>query len=229
MYRTLYVPGQGGAETDDDDDDKDEEEEPAAVNEKDDEPVDGGDAAAKYNKQTNGTNKGAPGKNAKYYVKNPPYFCVGLSRDFKKMTCMSDVEAAMEELGIDADDVAAAAEEVAKAADASEAVAAAQEAAATVAAAQETVAAGQEQATGDTPLMDNAMDMKDGVDEAKGQADGKKIDSALGEVGGKSGKLAGYKRVLDDCVDMQFGEKFTTAQKTGALLTVLWEMKVHQM
>lgn len=51
-----------------------------------------------------------------------------------------------------------------------------------------------------------------------------------GEAGSKVDKsedprLKNYKTVLDDSKDMQFGSTFTTAQKAGAVLVWLWEVK----
>ena len=45
----------------------------------------------------------------------------------------------------------------------------------------------------------------------------------------KGGKLKGWKKSLDDVFDIQYGENFTTSQKAGALLAVLWEYKKEQL
>ena len=62
----------------------------------------------------------------------------------------------------------------------------------------------------------------------KDAAEGKHIVVA-GKDAGMTKLLKNYKKVKDECDDIQFGETFTTAQKAGALLYILWEDKRHQM
>ena len=232
IYRTLYIPGQGGEEVDADEVlAEDEIEKPSPAEEKD-EPIEGGDYS-KYNKQCKGPNVGQPGVPIKYYVKKPPYFCVGCKRELLKLTCLSNVADAAEDLQEMADaagiDLAAAADAAAEHAD-PEAAAQARGAAARAREAQAQLQELTPSSTGGgggNKMADAVNAEVNDVMAIKGAAQDKYITVA-GKDAGMTKLLKGYKKVKDDCEDIQYGETFTTAQKAGALLYILWEMKNHQ-
>ena len=59
-------------------------------------------------------------------------------------------------------------------------------------------------------------------------AQGVMIGDPLQKKAGTDAKLKDYKKVKEEATDIQLGEGFTTSQKWGALLYVLYEMKQHQ-
>ena len=59
-------------------------------------------------------------------------------------------------------------------------------------------------------------------------AQGVMIGDPLQKKAGTDAKLKDYKKVKEEAMDIQLGEGFTTSQKWGSLLFVLYEMKEHQ-
>ena len=54
------------------------------------------------------------------------------------------------------------------------------------------------------------------------------IGDPLAKKAGTDAQMKDYKKVKDEAMDIQLGEGFTTSQKWGSLLFVLYEMKEHQ-
>ena len=239
MYRTLYVPDQDEIEGDEDpvageeqdlDDTTDDDPEAVAVDatvvaqpggKKGPKPYE------KYNKQTKGEKKGQPGELVKMYVKKPPFFCVGFCRYVKTMTCMVDL-GPMGDLadmaGVDLTDVAGEVAEAASGVD--------------VNAIRDTVSGASEGAaessgTGSLSSMasdaaSSGRDMGNAAVDGAMDAQGVMIGDPLQKKAGTDAKLKDYKKVKEEATDIQLGEGFTTSQKWGALLYVLYEMKQHQ-
>ena len=244
MYRTLYVPDQDEIEGDEDpvageeqdlDDTTDDDPEAVAVDatvvaqpggkkEKGPKPYE------KYNKQTKGEKKGQPGELVKMYVKKPPFFCVGFCRYVKTMTCMvdlgpmEDLAAVADMAGVDLTDVAGEVAEAASGVD--------------VNAIRDTVSGASEGAaessgTGSLSSMasdaaSSGRDMGNAAVDGAMDAQGVMIGDPLQKKAGTDAKLKDYKKVKEEAMDIQLGEGFTTSQKWGALLYVLYEMKQHQ-
>ena len=59
-------------------------------------------------------------------------------------------------------------------------------------------------------------------------AQGAMIGDPLAKKAGTDAQMKDYKKVKDEAMDIQLGEGFTTSQKWGSLLFVLYEMKEHQ-
>ena len=59
-------------------------------------------------------------------------------------------------------------------------------------------------------------------------AQGAMIGDPLAKKAGTDAQMKDYKKVKDEAMDIQLGEGFTTSQKWGSLLYVLYEMKEHQ-
>ena len=220
MYRTLYVPDQDEVEDDEDpmqgededlDDTMDDDPEAEAVavdatvvaqpGGKKGKKEKGPPPYEKYNKQTKGEKKGQPGEPVKMYVKKPPFFCVGCCRYMKRMMCLVDlgpVGDLADMAGVDLNEVAQSASGI-----------------------------GLEGAAGSAGTA-SVSSMASGAASSGMDAQGAMIGDPLAKKAGTDAQMKDYKKVKDEAMDIQLGEGFTTSQKWGSLLFVLYEMKEHQ-
>ena len=227
MYRTLYVPDQDEVEDDEDpmqgededlDDTMDDDPEAEAVavdatvvaqpGGKKGKKEKGPPPYEKYNKQTKGEKKGQPGEPVKMYVKKPPFFCVGCCRYMKRMMCLVDlgpVGDLADMAGVDLNEVAQSASGI----DVSG------------------VSGGVEGAAGSAGTA-SVSSMASGAAASGMDAQGAMIGDPLAKKAGTDAQMKDYKKVKDEAMDIQLGEGFTTSQKWGSLLFVLYEMKEHQ-